>query len=512
MNRRFSKVWLLLVALALGAEFALAQPFAAAGGFDRPLEVATTNGTTRVALAGSDGTAQIFWSDNSGIYRRGALAPEAEATRVVEGRGVRELTATEVLGDPAIAWARRDLATARTHHWLSWRGEERMVLESHQAYSLNVVETAGGPGVLIGRLEDGVNVLRLIAWDGSQSVVRRSDDSLVQYVARLDEAGVVHVAWLEGFTERGAIGFAPSGEWNAFSTTLDLDGEAAPAVELGPARYQGSESQVVVALAAEETRVLWPGPDGEVLLGGPGVEPLVVGRGSPVGLSDDGRIFWTEGFAIRSRSEAGAEAINVSWSPITVTQGELVESEGQLFLAWYGPARGGERRVYSANDLQPFQPGWRDRVAAAMQWSPWNFWEALAGQLLGALFAGVLISMVLSPVLWAVAAAAVRTRWANDPTIAGISLGAVTLLALLALAGMRSRLPEATHIALFGSLPELVGTLLLASLLTWGIRRRTDSEQLIGVLGSAWLFVFLGSSTLAFLTFQSWLEFWTGLG
>lgn len=501
---------MLLVAVGLGAQSGLAQPFAASGGFGRPVEIATANGTTRVALAGSDGSARIFWSDNSGVYSKGTLA-QVPASRVVEGRGVRELTATEVQGDVALAWARRDLATGRTRHWLRWRGEDRLILEALQPYKMTVVEAPDGPAVLIARFEEEATKLRLIRWDGSNTVIHESGQSLVQYVARFDEAGVAHVAWLEGFTERGAIGFGPSGEWNAFSTTFDLDGEAAPAVELGPARYQGSESQVAIALTPAGTRVLWPGPDGEVLLGGPGLAPLTVGQGSPVGLSDDGRVFWAEGFAIRSRSEVGGEAINVSWSPITVARGELVESGGSLFLGWYGPARGGERRVYSANDLQPFQPGWRDRVAAAMQWSPWNFWEALAGQLLGALFAGVLISMALSPVLWAVAAAAVRTRWAKDPTVAGISLGAVMLLALQALAGLRSRLPEATHTALFGSLPELVGTLLLASLLTWGIRRRTDSEQLIGVLGSAWLFVFLGTSTLAFLTFQSWLEFWTGL-
>lgn len=509
MNRRLL-ILLLLVAPGLGTQLALAQPFAAAGGFDRPIEIAAAHGTTRVALAGSGGNAQVFWSDSSGIYHRDALA-QAAARRMVEGRGIRELTATEVAGDPAVAWARRDLATGRTQHWLRWRGEERMVLDSHQAYRLSLVEAPAGPGVLIARLEDDLNVLRYIAWDGSESVVRRSDDSLMQYVARIDEAGVLHVAWLEGFTERATDGFGPSEEWSTFSTTVGRDGEAAAAAELGPARYQGSESQVAIAFTAEGTRVLWPGPLGEVLLGGPGLTPLVVGQGSPVGLDGDGRIFWTEGSAVRSRSEAGAEAVNIAWSPVTVGRGEMVESRSSHFLAWYGIARGGERRVYSANDLKPFQAGWRDRAAAAMHWSPWNFWEALAGQLLGALFAGVLISMVLSPVLWAAAAAAVRTRWAKDPTISGISLGAATLLALLALAGLRSRLPDATHTALFGSLPELVGTLLLASLLTWGIRRRADSDQLIDVLGSAWLFVFLGTSTLAFLTFQSWLEFWNGM-
>ena len=499
---------LLVTALLCLTDTAFAQPFAAAGGFDRPVEVAITHGTTRVDLAGSDGSARLFWSDNSGIYSQDFPGAE-QVTQVLEGRGVRELAAAEVHGDPAIAWARRDLRTALSEHRVRWRGEERMLLESHQAYRLSLVEAPEGPAVLIARFEEDANVLRLIGWDGTETVVRRSEDSLVQYVASFDEEGVAHVAWLEGFTERGAL-LGPSGEWKAYITTVTPGGAAAPPTELGFARYQGSESQVAIGLTANGPRVLWPGPNGEVMFGGPGIDSVVVGRGSPVGISSEGEVYWSEGFSIRRRTlRPSTEPVNVSWSPSNITRGELVETGGDNFLTWYGPTRDGLRIVYGATDATPFKPGLLDRVAAAMGWNPWNFWEALVGQLLGALFAGVLIAMVLSPVLWAVAAAAVRGKMARDTTISGISVGALTMLGLLALAALRSNLPQATHFALFGSLPELLTTLALAAIVTWAVRRRSDSEQLIGVLGSAWLFVFLGTSTLAFITFQAWMEYWT---
>lgn len=489
---------------------ALAQPYAAGGGFDRPVEIARTHGTTRVDLAGSGGSATLYWSDNSGIYSR-EFPGTGETVQIVEGRGVRELASAEVHGSAAVAWARRALTSTETEHWVRWRGEERMMLEAHQPYHLSLVEAPSGPALLIARFEDeaGANVLRLMSWNGDSTVVRRSDISLVQYVARFDEQGVAHVAWLEGFTHRGAV-LGPSDEWRAFVTTVQPNGQVGRAVELGLARYQGNESEVAIELTPEGVRVLWPGPDGEVLYGGPGIETVNVGRGSPVGISSDGGIYWAGDFSIRRRFlPSGEEPVNVSWSPTTITRGELVETGGSHFLAWYGPTVGGLRVVYGATDATPFRPGLRDRVAAAMGWSPWNFWEAFAGQLLGALFAGVLIAMVLSPLLWAVAAAMVRLEAAANSTISGISVGAVTLLAMLAFAALRSRLPQPIHSALFGSVPELVITLTLAALLTWALRRRTDSEQLIGVLGSAWLFVFLGTSTLAFITFQAWMEYWT---
>lgn len=467
-----------------------------------------------MALAAHEGGARVFWSDDTGINMRDALAQEPP-TRVVEGRGIRELSATEVHGTAALAWARRDLASGRTRHRLRWQGEERLLLDALQPYDVSVAEGPLGPVALIARREGPVNVLRLIRWDGSEAVVRQSELSLVRYQAKFDEAGVAHVVWLEGFTERNAVGISPAGEWSAFVTGVSPTGETSGALELGPARYLGIESQTALALLGGEPNVLWPGPNGEVLIARPGQEPLVLGRGSPVGLSD-GTAYWSSDTSIRSRPvSAAGEAINVSWSPVTILRGELAQSadeEGRdRYLAWYGPTRGGANRVFSANDLQPFQPILRDRIAARMGWSPWSFWEALMGQLLGALFAGVLISMALTPLIWLLAVIVTRNSWASRPTSSGITVGALLLLALLSLATSRSRLPEPIHGALFGTLPELLVTLLLAALATWWVRRRADSEQLIGVLSSAWLFIFLGTSTLAFLTFQAWLEYWPGV-
>lgn len=521
----------------------LAQPYAAGGGFDRPRQVADTATAANIAMAADADGALFFWSDRDGILRQ-QLGAAGNPERVVEARGTRHLAAAEVHGAAALAWVIRDLATGRTTHWLRWRGQERLLLDTLQPYDLSIVEAPSGPAVLIARREGSETVLRMIGWDGGETVIRRSELSLVRYRAVFGDDGVARVLWLEGFTDRNAVGFS-SADWTAYLAEVGPEGPTDEPLRLGPARYRGVESQTALSLLEDRPFALWPGPDGEVLFATPGREPVVAGQGSPVAVVGS-TAYWAEGASIKRRkpyvdSEAAPEpatyigpdsgddpsdgpgadvddggaadiaAENVSWSPVTVQRAELVEAGDEQYLAWYGPTRGGGFRLFAADDRRQFRPDLRDRTAAAMGWSPWGFWEALFGQVLGALFAGMLITMALSPLLWLGATLSVHTRWARWPTVTGVCLGAILMAGLLALAAARSNLPPDVHASLFGTIPELSGALVLATALTWWLRRGSDSEQLIGVLGSGWLFVFVGTSTLAFITFQAWLEYWTSV-
>jgi hypothetical protein len=499
----------LALALALLALWcaAAAQPYAAGGGFGRPVQLSRTSTGTSIALVATGDGATLYWSDRDGIMRGSPLGERAPE-RVVEARGMRELAAAEVHGDVALAWAYRDLTTGRTSHWLRWHGQDRLLLDTLQAYELSLVAAPAGPAVLLARREGSETVLRMIAWDGSETVVARSDESVVRYRGVYGDDGVARVIWLEGFTDRSAIGFSAA-EWTAYLAEVGPGGPRGQPLRLGPARYRGAESRTSLALAGDRALALWPGPNGEVLFTASGEEPRQLGQGVPVGLAG-GEAYWAEGSSIkRADPLAGGGAVNVAWSPVTVQRGELAAAGGQLFLAWYGPTRGGDFELYWADDREPLRPDLRDRMAAAMGWSPWGFWEAMFAQFVGSLFAGVLLSMAFSPLLWLAAAIATRTRLSRRPTEAGMILAAGLLATALAVAALHSRLPAAAHADLFGTVPELAVAFLFAGALTWWLRRNSDSELLIGVLSSGWLFLFLGTSLLAFQTFQSWLAFWS---
>jgi hypothetical protein len=497
----------LALALLVLVSSAPAQPYAAGGGFGRPIQLShTTSGTTIALTARADGVT-LFWSDRSGIWRGTPLA-DGTAERVVEARGMRELAATEVKGDTALAWAYRDLSTGRTSHWLRWRGQDRLLLDTLQAYELSLMESPTGPAVLMARRAGGETVLRMIGWDGSETVIARSDQSLVRYRGVYGDDGIARVVWLEGFTDRSALGFSAA-EWTAYLVEIGPDGPLTEPIRLGPARYRGAESRTALALAGDRALAMWPGPNGEILFAVAGSEPRTLGEGVPIGLAG-GEAYWAEGSTIRRVDPLADDGpVNVSWSPVTVQHGELAVAGGQRYLAWYGPTRGGDFELYWADDREPLQPNLRDRIAAAMGWSPWGFWEAMFAQVVGSLFAGVLMSMAFSPLLWLAAAIATRTRLARRPTETGMLLAAGLLATVLAVAALRSRLPAATHADLFGTVPELAVAFLFAGALTWWLRRNSDSELLIGVLSSGWLFLFLGTSLLAFQTFQAWLSFWS---
>lgn len=508
---------LLVTLLLLLAGSARAQPYAAGGGFDRPWQVARVTTTSRLGLAAWEEGAVAYWSDAEGVLTRD-LETEGTSERIFEGRGVRELTARQVMGNPAVAWAHRDLATARTNHWLSWNGEARVLIEAAQPYEMKIVETADGPGLLYSRRERSGHILRIVDWQGGETVVRRSDDSLVKYSAHSDPDGTVAVAWLEGYTRQGALGAAS--DWTAYTAEVTPRGEVSEPVRLGAARNLGLESQTALGRIDGDVAVLWPGPDGEVLLSAPRVQARVLGMGSPLALRG-GDAYWWQGRSIRrtelngwARADGSTAAeptsVNVAWSPVTVARAQLGTSGATRYLLWGGPSRGGDYLIYASDDRRPMQVGLKDRVGAAMGWNPWGFWEAFVAQLLGALFAGLLISIVLSPLLLLGATVALRTGVSRNGTWTGIAIGAALLLLLLGLIAANVQLGT-TYFELFGTIPELVLGLLTAGAVTWLVRRHSDSEQMLGVMTSGYLFLFLTLSFMAFLTFQDWLSYWSRL-
>lgn len=507
---------------------AASQPYVADGGFGRPWEVARLPGSTLVALAFDGDTPFIYWTDRRGVWQRRAEAA-APAELVVEGRGIRQVSAASVHGELALLWVRRDLATGRTRHWLRWRGEDRLLLDALQAYEMSLTAAPSGPAVLVARREGAETVLRLLTWGGGDTVVHRSDQSLVRYRASFDRSGHASVVWLEGFTDRNSLGFSAA-DWTAYLAEVDEEGDAYRLVELGAARYLGVESQTAVARADDVTRVLWPGPDGEVLFasssagtgadttrtGALAVDAVEIGNGSPLAVVDSSA-YWTEGASVRRREVAASaagtasEVTNVAWSPATILRAELKKSGNVQQLAWTGPTRGGEFRVFASDDSAPFEPGVRDRAAAAMGWNPWGFWEGAIAQVMGSLLAGMLVSMALSPLLWLVAALLVHSRLGNRPTSTGIILGATILVGLLIAAEFLTRSTPIAQEPLFGTSTQAIPALVLAAAVTWWWRRRSDTERLIGILGSSFLFAFVAVSTLAFLTFQTWLDAWSTL-
>lgn len=495
----------LLLFLVLAAA-GTAQPYAAGGGFDRPEQVGQAGGPTQLAVAAGAQGVSLFWLDDRGVLRKDLAREDGE--RIVEARGVRSVAARLVQGDIAVAWVNRDLRTGKAAHWVSWRGEERLLLEALQPYEIELTFTPAGPALLLARREAGKTGLRLLSWEGSETLLLESDLSLVRYRAILDSDGSGYLLWLEGYSDRSAIGFA-SDEWNAFLAPLDATGRVGQPIALGPASYSKTASRTILRLQDGEVRAMWRGPAGEVLIAGTSGEAVTIGVGVPVGMAGDDA-YWAEGASMRRRDvTAASPPVNVAWSPVTIQGGELVERNGVLHLRWYGPGHGGDYLLFAADNASPLEPGLKDRIAASMGWSPWAFWEALTGQLLGALFLGVMVAMALSPLLWLAALLLTRYRLAREPTVDGVAIAGVLLASLLALARAYSSLDRSTHSALFGSPPQILAILLLAGLLTWLLRRRSDSEQLIGILSSGWLYLFVSVAALAFLTLQAWLDYWS---
>jgi len=519
----------LLIGLLL-ATVATAQPYVAGAGFDRPREVGWSSVTTRFAFTATGQGPYVFYTDNSGLYGVDVSEPapleELPAQEIYSGRGVRQVAATDVGGEPAVAYAYAQAGNFGVPHVIHWAGEERRLFEAHQAYQLEVIDWNGEPGLLYSRLEEGRHVLKLVTWQGEESIIHESDDWLVGYDATPGSDGTLHIAWLEGYVEQGAIG-GPQSEWSAHLGVLSPEGVIAEITELGPARNVGIESRMNVQLVDGVAVAMWPGENGGVLVGTAGSAPVRVGIGSPMGRAA-AHAYWfdgpyvfraalppealTPGSGGESLLDISAETVeNVAWSPFTVETGEAAAEGDHTFLAWYGPTRGLDYLVFATDNRNEFQPGLLDRVAATLSWNPWNFWEAFVGQLFGSLFAGIAVAVLFSPLLWVLSAFFVRIGQRYQASTEGVALGAGLLLLGAAGFALVPIVSDGWLAQLLGTPLQFLACFVLALLVSWLLLRRTDSEPVQGMLAGGGLFIFLSTSAIVFLTFTAWGEFWAFL-
>ena len=502
--------WLLAIVILLPVpEIVAAQPYAAAGGFARPQLLGKARTTPDVAVAADGEEVYAYWDDGEGVVRRSLSEPGSPLERIHAGRGIRTVRAVTVAGKAAVAWVQRNIDNGQTHHVLRWQGEDRTVLEALQPYPIVLAAAADGPAVLYSRGQDGDSVLFLYRWDGSLTEIHRSSQTISKFSLIFDQAGNAHVGWLEGFRDRGAVGLGFS-KWLSYYARVDADGRVSPARELGPASNIGVQSTTTIALSDSGPLIMWVDDRGIVTIASPDLPPRRLEPGVPLGILA-GDAYWIRGTSIRrlQLADAGATAENVIWSPNTPELADAAIHNGVIFLGWYGAASGGGFALYGSSTTAPITLNWKDRLASRMGWNPWNFWAALAGQLLASLFAGIMITMVLTPLFWLASMLISQLGYLRRATEVGIAVSALSLLALLGLIAWRNTLPATANQALFGSPLEIVLALLAGGVLTWLLLRRTDSETQMGILASACLNTAISLSFLSFTHFQAWTQAWS---
>lgn len=503
---------LTLLLLLLGS--VLAQPYAACCGFARPYEVARSDNRPGIGVATDAGVPYAYWNDGEAVVRARLDRRGAQPELVSPGRGVRHVDAVTADGDAAVLWVRRDLRSGRTRHVVRWRGEERVVLDALQPFPLAFAAGPGGPAIAWARTVDGRSTLTLRRWDGSETVVARSERSISRVDLAFGPDGAAHLSWLDGLNDRGAVGMAFA-EWDARYASVDPGGAVAGPVELGPATNRGLLDPTRVVVAPEGPLAMWTGPEGRLVAARPEGASRRLGRGTPLGAAD-GWLVWLEGPSLRGLPPGGladpaVEPRNLAWSPATPELGATTAADGVRYLAWYGPSVQGGFALFATSDAAPIRLGWRDRLAARMGWSPWSFWEALGGQVLASLLAGVLATMALTPVFWLASlllAPRVRRR---GGLLAGmvVATAAVLLPALWML--LRSPLPPEARDALIGSPLALVGALAAGAAATWALLGRRDQDTQLRILTSAWLTALVTIAALAFLNFRAWTETFGGI-
>ena len=500
---------LIVLSTALLATFGWAQPYAASEGFDRPFLLGRSDTIPGIAVAAEQGEVYAFWDDGAGVMRAPLSQPDGEGERIVPGSGIRTVHATTSGGDLALAWVQRDPVSGRTVHRLRWRGQEVELLEAGQPFMLELAGSPDGPLVLYARGDEGRSALLLQPWQAPARVVRSSQDTISKYSIVVDDAGTIHLSWLEGFNDPNAVGVAAA-SWTAYYLKLEPDGSSGQALELGAATNPGLSFRTAIGLDGNKPVVLWPTPDAQVAAAVPGQPPTLLGAGTPLGVGD-GFAYWirTSSIVRTPLGAAVAAPANVLWSPHTPELARFLVERGHHYLAWYGPDLGGGFAIHGGNNLSPIELTWRDRLAARMGWNPWAFWQASGGQLLASLFAGVMLTMVMSPLFWLAALMLSRLGRVRRGTELGIIVSVVSLLSILSLINLRSALSASATRELTGTPLEVAAALAASATITWLILRRADNEIQLGILVSACLSTAISVSILSFINFQAWSQTWS---
>lgn len=498
-----------LVALLLVLAHALAQPYAADGGFDRPREGFAV---TRASLAAvvDAGVARVLIGDASGArvvtLRPGEALADAP-TRGLSDAVVRGVAAADgwLDGDAVYAWFERDTRSGEYRYWWSWRDETRALRTSLQALDLALALGPAGPEALVAVPAVAGGRLERSRWDeAATSVVVQSDRTVAAPAAAYDADGRLHLAYLEGATVDTPLG--QTSEWAVVyhhddREQLRIDGA------LGP------PGSLVLEVSTAPGVLAWSREDGVAMalpLSDLGAAPVPLGAGRPFGATVDS-VLWTRSGSLvvtgPLRDAVGARAShNVAWSPYAVAQASATRADGVTYLVWTGTEAGGGGRVLVSDDAAAFAPTLVDHLAAWFGWTPWAVAEEAAGQATGALLVGVLGTMVLLPLLWLLSLPLARRVDDRRARSVGAAL-AVAVVAALGLAAV------ARAASVGNDAWDLLGggwgfglALLLALWLPPLLLRRVDLEVQPALLISSGLAAFVGLSVTAFVAFQPWLR------
>lgn len=448
-----------------------------------------------------------YWDDGEGIVRRSLDDDPSSAERVVAERSIRLVLAATVGGDVALAWVQRILETGRSAYYLRWRGDTRLVESTLLQNAVALGAGPGGPALLLVTRSGSEAHLDLYRWNGKVIRVRSSDKDLDAPSLLFDDTGGAIVAWLEGEVVRTEFG--ASSEWDAYAAFVAADDRVGAANVLGEAARDGVQFVTRIDWPSQGPQVAWTQTGGALVIARPGEAPQRLGRGHPIGVFGD-HFYWSDETSIRRRPIAavGGDGDSVVWSPNEPERTHGIEHEGHLHLVWYGGNVGGGFAVYTADDRNPIRLGWRDHIAARMGWPPWDFWQALSGQALVSLLIGVLATLALSPLLLIAALVLSRGIPADRGTMAGLSLGLLGLLAIVAVFAWRGAGPNFPGVAtLFGTW-EIVVAAAIGTGIGWLVRRKADSETAFEIVSSAGISLAVTLSVLGFLHFRAWTQLW----
>ena len=500
----------LVAALVVG--LARGQPYAADGGFDRPRALLPQLERPLATLALDRGRASLVsWEDGAVVVRD--LAGDGDTRRLGDVERVRDLTVAGAV-DAALQaiWAWRDLTTGRYVYRATFTEEP---FESGQLLPLVAVQQAGETWLFSHRGRDaGAEIVRL-APDGAAIPLYRTDLQITGLSAAAAD-GVVHLTWVEGFTETTAFGSAS--DWQAQAAWWSPDGSWEGPVPLGNADGQvGRTATAVETGAGALVQRTWTGEDGVArrwriaasdALAGPavGVVPLVAGR--PIGTTLAGGVgtdFVVRGNTVWRVTDPTSRPVAVAWSPVVIREGwAVLDGDGIHHLLWIGSEAGGRDALYASDDRRPMVRGPLDEVAAAFGWRPWSVAEEAAGQLGASLLAAVLVSASTLPLLWALAvvfargASTAAARWRGALT--GAALPGVGILAAAVLGA-----PTDVLWPLVGGIATLAGASAVAALLAAWFWRHRDLEPLPAFVGAAATALACATVGIVFVGFQAWV-------
>jgi len=499
---------------------AAAQPYAAAGGFGRPeqQEARATAASVAVAVSPDGATTTTVWAGREGVWRADrSAAGTAAPVLVAASDDVRTVSAAYLGDELTVTWVTRDRRTGVYHYLAHHAGATRELFQDALIIDLTLFSFQGEAWAAGLFRRDGEGQLRLVPLAGGDDLVVYRTALTQRGLGLLPAADGVWFGWLEGKNERGEFGLVS--EWDAFVGHLPAGAAAlAGVVGLGEANVEDERQRVALLAPATAdaalpaVAALWPDAEADLRLtelragaDGPvaGAPSAPLGRGRPIGAAWP-HVYWVTGGSVVRSDVAAREALNVAWSPVTIESAAFAADGGVEALAWFGRAQGGAIEVYATDDRTPIALGWRDRVAAAMGWSPWHMWDELFGQALTAVLVGVVFGVALVPLFLALAPLLARfVRRPRGAMVTGLVLGALPVVA----AGVvyaRSVGPAA------GAEPDLltvVAAALFGALVGWLFSRRGDREAQGTMTLAGAVTAFAGVTLWSFLTYKEWAPF-----